>query len=133
MTNPGDIFINLASVEVSVLIKGDDPQRSATDRRCRISIDKYGLATLEQYPGKLTHDNRTTHPNWKADRGAWEDAVRELLDAEILEWKAIGPEDSELFTTPEFDKLVRPALETFPDERVTWWQDSGAPTWRAEA
>jgi hypothetical protein len=116
---PGDIFISPASVEVVVLVKGEDPTRTMTDRRYTLTVDSYGLANIEQYPGKLSHDNRSTDPNFIADREAWRDAVNELLDAEILTWKAIGPEDSELFADEEFQKILQPALDGLA-ERQHW-------------
>lgn len=124
MDNPGDIFICASWVQVDVTVKGEDPQRSMTDRRYSISVDQYGYAEIERYPGKLQHDNRSTHPNFDADRGAWRDAASELTDAEILTWKQIGPEDSELFATDELEKLIRPALDGLGGRQV-WHQDSG--------
>jgi hypothetical protein len=122
MDNPGDIFIRASWVQVDVTVKGEDPQRTATDRRYSISIDQYGYAEIERYPGKLQHDNRSTHPNFEADRAAQRDAWSELVDAEILTWKAIGPEDSELFASDELEKRIRPALDGLGDRQV-WHQE----------
>lgn len=63
-----------------------------------IGVDAYGMISIESYTiwfGKhlkdLTWDERKEIYDW-------------LVEWEIAEWKAIGPEDSELFITKPFAK-----------------------------
>lgn len=100
-------MIEFLSNSVALTIRDRKDTGFARDNTyVHITVDRHGYVQLDGRSGDSEHRV---------------ESIEFLIEEEVAEWRAIGPEDSELFLTDEWMERFAPALRALPED----WQKVG--------